>query len=200
MFTGIVRSIGRVLSTADAGGALTLAVDTGGLATGGWREGDSVCVAGVCLTAVRVGAEKFEACVSRETLAHTTLGSLARGTAVNLEPALAAGDALGGHYVSGHVDCAVRVAGVREDAGSLRLSIEAPPALARYLAPRGSVTVDGVSLTVTGVQDAQFDVNLVPHTRKVTTLGSLRAGDTVNLEVDILARYLERLFNAQWRQ
>ena len=200
MFTGIVRSIGRVLSAASADGALALAVDTGGLATGGWREGDSVCVAGVCLTAARVGAGRFEVCISRETLAHTTLGSLARGAAVNLEPALAAGDALGGHYVTGHVDGVARVAAIREDAGSLRLSIEAPPALARYLAPRGSITVDGVSLTLTGVQDASFDVNLVPHTQKATTLGSLRAGDPVNLEVDILARYLERLFNAQWRQ
>lgn len=200
MFTGIVRSIGRVRSTAGAGGALTLAIDTGGLATGGWREGDSVCVAGVCLTAVRVAAGKFEACVSPETLAHTTLGSLARGAAVNLEPALAVGDAFGGHYLSGHVDCAVRVAGVREDAGSLRLAIEAPPALARYLAPRGSVALDGVSLTVTAVQETEFEVNLVPHTRQATTLGALRTGDRVNLEVDILARYLERLFNAQWRQ
>ncbi|MGB5132043.1 MAG: riboflavin synthase, partial [Steroidobacteraceae bacterium] len=176
------------------------AVDTGGLATGGWREGDSVSVAGVCLTAVRVDAGIFEACVSRETLAHTTLGSLRRDAAVNLEPALAAGDALGGHYVTGHVDGVARVAGIREDAGSLRVSIEAPPVLARYLAPRGSVTVDGVSLTVAGVQGALFEVNLVPHTRQATTLGSLQAGDPVNLEVDILARYLERLFDAQWRQ
>ena len=200
MFTGIVRSIGRVLSTTGADGKLALAVDTGGLATGGWREGDSICVAGVCLTAARVEAGKFEAQVSRETLAHTTLGSLTRGAAVNLEPALAAGDALGGHYVTGHVDDVAQVAGTREDAGSLQLSIEAPAALARYLAPRGSVTVDGVSLTVTGVQDSRFEVNVVPHTRKATTLGALQAGDRVNLEVDMLARYLERLFNAQWRR
>ena len=157
-------------------------------------------MAGVCLTATRVDAGTFTACVSRETLAHTTLGSLTGGDLVNLEPALAAGDALGGHYVTGHVDGVARVAEVREDAGSLRLSIEVSLPLARYLAPRGSVTIDGVSLTVTDVQDAMFGVNLVPHTRTATTLGRLQAGDPVNLEVDILARYLERLFDAQWRQ
>jgi len=200
VFTGIVRSIGRVVSSTAVDGALTMVVDTGGLATGGWRAGDSICVAGVCLTATRVDVGEFTASVSRETLAHTTLGSLRPGDAVNLEPPLAAGDALGGHYVTGHVDDVARIAGTREDAGSLRLSIEAPPPLACYLAPKGSVAIDGVSLTVNGVQGHRFEVNLVPHTRSATTLGRLQAGDPVNLEVDILARYLERLFNAQWRQ
>ena len=200
MFTGIVRSIGHVVSAADADGARRLEIDTGGLATGAWREGDSICVAGVCLTAERVAAGKFAVCASRETLAHTTLGSMAPGDPVNLEPALAAGDPLGGHYVTGHVDGVAVVAGVREDAGSLQLTIEAPLPLARFVAPKGSLTVDGVSLTVNGVNGHLFEVNLVPHTRTATTLGRLGAGDPVNLEVDILARYLERLFNAQWRQ
>ena len=199
MFTGIVRSIGRVLSATSADGALTLAIDTGGLATAGWNEGDSICVSGVCLTVTRLDARSFAALVSRETLALTTLGSLAAGDAVNLEPALAAGDALGGHYVAGHVDGVARVAGTQEDAGSLRLSIEAPPMLARYLASKGSVTVDGVSLTINGVDGSRFEMNLVPHTRAMTTLGRLVAGDAVNLEVDIVARYLERLLDARPR-
>lgn len=184
----------------NADGALTLAVDTCGLATGDWREGDSICVAGVCLTAARVDSGGFAACVSRETLTNTTLGSLAPDDPVNLEPALAAGEPLGGHYVTGHVDGVARVAGIREDAGSLRLTIEVPPPLARYMAPKGSVTVDGVSLTVNAVHRHVIEVNLVPHTRTVTTLGTLHAGDPVNLEVDILARYLERLLDAQWRR
>lgn len=196
MFTGIVRSIGRVLSATDTDGALTLAIDTGGLETVGWCEGDSICVSGVCLTVTRLDAGSFAALVSRETLALTTLGSLTGGDAVNLEPPLAAGDPLGGHFVAGHVDGVARVVSTREDAGSLRLTIEAPAMLARYLAPKGSVTVDGVSLTINGVDGSLFEVNLVPHTRAMTTLGRLAAADAVNLEVDIVARYLERLLDA----
>jgi riboflavin synthase len=198
MFTGIVKGIGRIVSARSADGALELAIDTGGLATGSWHAGDSICVAGVCLTAARVDAGRFAACVSRETLSCTALGSLVPGDPVNLEPALAAGDPLGGHYVTGHVDGVARVAGVAEDAGSLRLTIEVPPLLARYLAPKGSVTLDGVSLTVNELADDRFGVNLVPHTRAITTLGGLRVGRAVNLEVDVLARYLERLLDAQW--
>jgi riboflavin synthase len=200
VFTGIVKGIGRIVSAGNAGGALELAIDTGGLATGNWHAGDSICVAGVCLTAARVDAGRFAACVSRETLTCTTLGSLAPGDPVNLEPALAAGDPLGGHYVTGHVDGVARVIEVREDASSLRLTLEAPPPLVRYLAPKGSVTLDGVSLTVIDLADDRFGVNLVPHTRAITTLGALRVGQAVNLEVDVLARYLERLFDAQWRR
>jgi len=200
MFTGIVRAIGSIVASAGEDGAQQLTVDTGALATDGWSAGDSICVAGVCLTSVRVEAGRFTACVSRETLMRTTLGSLAPGDPVNLEPALAAGEPLGGHYVTGHVDGVARVAGICEDAGSLRLSIEVPPLLERYVAPKGSVTLDGVSLTVNKVQRHVFEVYLVPHTRTATTLGTLQTGDPVNLEVDILARYLERLFDAQWRQ
>lgn len=193
MFTGIVRSIGHVITAAVTGGECRLTVDTGGIPTGDWRAGDSVCVAGVCLTVERLGAGQFVACASRATLQRTTLGALAAGAAVNLEPALAAGGALGGHFVTGHVDAVASVRALREDGASLSLSIEAPAALARYLAPRGSVTVDGVSLTVTSVDGPLFGINLVPHTRAVTTLGALAPGATVNLEVDILARYIERL-------
>lgn len=200
MFTGIVRVVGRIVAISRAGGALELTIGTGGLATGGWRAGDSLCVAGVCLTATRIAEERFFAAVSRETLQCTTLGSLAPGAAVNLEPAVGAGDPLGGHHVTGHVDGVARIIAAREDAGSLRLSIEAPPPLLRFLAPKGSVTVDGVSLTVNRVDGSTFEVNLVPHTRTVTTLGTLASGATVNLEADILARYLERLVDAQWRR
>jgi riboflavin synthase len=200
VFTGIIRSIGHVVSARSADGALELDIDTGGLPTGAWHAGDSVCVAGACLTAVRVEEGRFAVHVSRETLARTTLGSLASGDPVNLEPALAAGDPLGGHYVTGHVDGVARVVATHEDAGSLRLTIEAPLPLARLLAAKGSVTVDGVSLTVNAVAQGVFDVNLVPHTRKATTLGGLAAGRAVNIEVDILARYVDRLLDAQWRQ
>lgn len=194
MFTGIVRAIGRIRATAIRDGDLELSITSGGLSTASWQVGDSVAVAGVCLTLVRVDAEGFAVVVSRETVEHTTLGTLAAGAAVNLEPALTAGDALGGHFVTGHVDGVARVVRLAEDAGSLRVAVGAPPALARYLAAKGSATVDGVSLTVNTVAGEIFEVNLIPHTRAVTTLGSLRAGDPVNLEVDILARYLERLF------
>ncbi|MBM5812035.1 MAG: riboflavin synthase [Gammaproteobacteria bacterium] len=194
MFTGIVRAIGRVRAAMLRDGDLELSIASGGLATAGWQVGDSIAVAGVCLTLVRVDAEGFAAIVSRETIAHTTLGTLAAGAAVNLEPALLAGDALGGHFVTGHVDGLARVEWLCEEAGSLRVGFQVPPALARYIAGKGSATVDGVSLTVNGVHGAVFDVNLIPHTRAVTTLGDLRVGTPVNLEVDILARYLERLF------
>jgi riboflavin synthase len=200
MFTGIIKVVGSIVETSRAGGALELTIDTGGLATDGWRAGDSLCVAGVCLTATRIAAGRFFVNVSRETLQCTTLGSLAPGAAVNLEPALAAGDPLGGHYVTGHIDAVARVGGRHEDAGSLRLSLEAPTALLRYLAVKGSVTLDGVSLTVNELADDRFCVNLVPHTRAVTTLGAVRVGQAVNLEVDVLARYLERLLDAQWRR
>jgi len=200
MFTGIVRAVGRVIASTGTDGAVDVAIDSGGLETGHWRDGDSICVAGVCLTALRIDRGRFAACVSRETLSRTTLGSLAPGDRVNLEPALAAGDPLGGHYVTGHVDGVASVSATQEDAGSLRVSIEVPPPLARYLAPGGSVAIDGVSLTIGSATGSRLEVNLVPHTRQMTTLGSLAGGCTVNLEVDLLARYLARLFDAKWRR
>ena len=194
MFTGIVRATGRIRGTAIRDGDLELSIESGGLPTAGWNIGDSVAIAGVCLTLVRVDADGFAVVVSRETLAHTTLGSLAPGAAVNLEPALSTGDALGGHFVTGHVDGVARVVRLAGDAGSLRASIAVPAELSRYMAGKDSVTLDGVSLTVNEVAGEVFGVNLISHTREVTTLGALRVGDPVNLEVDILARYLERLF------
>jgi riboflavin synthase len=191
VFTGIVQDIGRVQLRETRGGDLRLVIAAAGLA--GIRIGDSICVQGCCLTATQVQGPVFAADLSRETLALTTLGELAVGDGVNLEPALRAGDALGGHLVSGHIDGVAEVSAVSGDARSRRLEISVPQALARYLAPKGSVAVDGVSLTVNAVGNASFGVNIIPHTLSVTTLGRLAVGARVNLEVDQVARYLARL-------
>lgn len=195
MFTGIVRAIGQVLSARPAGGALELEIGCGGLPTGTWNAGDSICVAGVCLTVSSIGPESFRSVASAETLGCTTLGRLSPGDPVNLEPALAAGDLLGGHFVTGHVDGVARIDEVREDAGSIRLVIAPPPSVVHLVGSKGSVTIDGVSLTVNELAGQAFGVNVVPHTRTATTLGAARQGQAVNLEVDILARYLERVLD-----
>ena len=193
MFTGIVQDIGTVQAREARGGDVRLVIAAQHLELSRVRVGDSICVQGCCLTAIAVQARGFAADVSRETLALTTLGELQPGAAVNLEPALRAGDALGGHLVSGHVDGVAQVLEVSGDARSVRLSIGVPPPLARYLAPKGSVAVDGVSLTINAVQQASFAVNIIPHTRSSTTLGAVLVGSRVNLEVDQVARYLARL-------
>ena len=195
MFTGIVRAIGHVLTVRQADGAIELEIGCGGLPSGTWKAGASICVAGVCLTVSDIGPERFRSVASSETLGCTTLGGLSPGDPVNLEPALASGDLLGGHFVTGHVDGVAQIDEAREDAGSLRLAIASPTSLARLVASKGSVTIDGVSLTVNEVSGATFGVNIVPHTRAATTLGASRPGQAVNLEVDILARYLERLLD-----
>jgi len=193
MFTGIVESLGTILALNPKGGDIELKVESAALFPGRTQVGDSVAVSGACLTVTRLEGAAFVADVSTETLALTTLGSRGVGARVNLERALRAGDALGGHYVSGHVDGLARVTAVSEDARSQRLTLQVPAALARYLAPKGSVTLEGVSLTVNEVLGDTFGVNLIPHTRAVTTLGTLKAGDTVNFEADMIARYVERL-------
>ena len=197
MFTGIVAAVGRVSAVRETAGSRRLAVETRELSTAGWKVGDSVTVSGVCLTLVAVGERRFEVELSGETLARTTLGSLAPGSEVNLEPALSAGSALGGHLVTGHVDGVAAVRGAREEAGALQATVEAPAPLARFIAEKGSVTLDGVSLTVGRVAASEFEVTLVPHTRKSTTLGTLAAGRRLNLEVDLVARYLDRLLDAR---
>jgi riboflavin synthase len=195
VFTGIVRDIGQVLAVRQAAGAIELEIGCGGLPSGTWKTGHSICVAGVCLTLASVGPESFRSVASAETLGRTTLGRLAPGDPVNLEPALASGELLGGHFVTGHVDGVARIVEVREDSGSLRLVIAPPPSVAHLVASRGSVTIDGVSLTVNELSGENFGVNIVPHTRSATTLGAARQGQAANLEVDILARYLERLLD-----
>jgi riboflavin synthase len=195
MFTGIILATGRVTSIAQRSGDLELAVAAAGLDLSRIAIGDSVSVQGVCLTVTRKEDASFFADVSRETMAKTTLGSLRVGSRVNLEPSLRAGDALGGHLVSGHVDAVGKLRQADQDARSWRLDFEVPEGLARFVAPKGSICVDGVSLTVNGVDGRRFDVNIIPHTLAVTTLGELRVGDEVNIEIDVVARYLDRLAN-----
>ena len=157
----------------------------------------SIAVSGVCLTALEITTDSFAADVSNETLSLTTLGALGEGSRVNLEPALRAGDALGGHLVSGHVDGMGEVLDIASDARSVRMRFGCPPSLARYFARKGSVAIDGVSLTINEAGPADFSVNLIPHTQQVTTLGEFVVGRRVNLEVDQVARYVERLLEVQ---
>jgi riboflavin synthase len=196
MFTGIVQDVGRVQAREERGGDVRLTIATSRLDLARTAEGDSICVQGCCVTALGITSAAFQADLSRETLALTTLGELRVGSSVNLEPALRAGDALGGHLVSGHVDGLAEVVERASDARSLRLTIAAPAELARYIARKGSVTIDGVSLTVNEVEGVRFGINLIPHTQQVTTLGGLEVGRRVNLEIDQVARYIERLMAA----
>ena len=193
MFTGIVQDTGTVAALTPRGGDVRLAIRVGRFDLSKTAIGDSICVQGCCVTAVSVTGDSFEADLSRETLNLTTLGKLAVGAPVNLEPALRAGDSLGGHLVSGHVDGVATVISQTTDARSTRLVIEVPSELARFIARKGSVAVDGVSLTVNEVEGMRFGVNLIPHTRDVTTLRNLVPGAAVNLEIDQVARYVERL-------
>ncbi len=193
MFTGIILATGRIVSTSERGGDLELAIDASGLGSGRNGLGDSVCVQGVCLTVTRLDGTRFCADVSRETLAKTTLGALESGARVNLEPSLRAGDPLGGHLVSGHVDAVGTLASVADEARSRRLQFELPEELMRFVAPKGSICIDGVSLTVNEVEGRRFGVNIIPHTYQVTTLGELVPGSRVNVEIDVIARYLDRL-------
>jgi riboflavin synthase len=201
MFTGIIQATGSVVATEPRDGDLRLVFDVASLAaridSARLALGESVSVSGVCLTVVEFDGSRFAADVSRETLALTTLGSLRAGDAVNLEAALRAGDPLGGHLVSGHADGVAEVVSLHGDARSLRVDMQVPEALARYVAPKGSVALDGVSLTVNEVQGARFGINLIPHTMELTTFGTLAPGRRVNLEVDQLARYLERLLSVR---
>lgn len=193
MFTGIIQDLGRIVTREARGVDARLVIATQRLDLSRVSVGDSICVQGVCLTATALAGNTFTADVSHETLSLTTLGDLLPESPVNLEPALRAGDPLGGHLVSGHVDGIAEVVDTARDGDSLRVTFSAPDALSRYIARKGSVTIDGVSLTVNDVDGARFSVNLIPHTLEVTTLDGYRPGTRVNLEVDIIARYLERL-------
>jgi len=193
MFTGIVQSIGRIERHQPGGGDLRLGIDCGELDLSSCRVGDSIAVNGVCLTAVELAAHSFVADLSQETLQRTSLGQLALGSPVNLETALTLNTALGGHLVSGHVDGLATLLEMETDARSIRYRFEVAPALQHYIAVKGSVTLDGTSLTVNNVEDNRFDVNIVPHTQQKTIFHTYRKGAQVNIEVDIIARYLERL-------
>jgi riboflavin synthase len=192
MFTGIIQSVGAVTELTRRGADVRARIG-GDLDLSKICAGDSIAVNGVCLTVTERDARSFAADISAETQRCTTLGSLKPGERVNLEPALAAGAPLGGHFVTGHVDGVGRVLSSRPEGASLRVSIEAPAALAKYIAVKGSICVDGVSLTVNEIAGNAFSVNFIPHTLHHTTLGDRHAGNRVNLEVDIIARYLERL-------
>ena len=193
MFTGIVEAIGKIAATEKRGGDLRLVVDAPTLDFSDVALGDSIATNGVCLTAVALTGNGFAADVSVETLSLTTVGQWKPGVRVNLEKALTPQSRLGGHIVSGHVDGIGEVVDRRGDARSERFRIRAPKALAKYIAHKGSITVDGTSLTVNQVDGDIFDLNIVPHTLDHTVIGDYAAGTQVNLEVDVIARYLERL-------
>ena len=196
MFTGIIQAVGRVARLEPRGGDVRLAVDTAGLDLADVQLGDSIAVSGVCLTAVALEPHGFAADVSNETLSLTTLGQLKPGAPVNLEKALRLADRLGGHLVSGHVDGLGKVVAITPDGRSQRWTFELPAALVRYIAAKGSVCIDGTSLTVNEVAGSRFGVNLIPHTVEHTAFHARRVGDAVNIEVDVIARYVERLLSS----
>ena len=197
MFTGLIEGVGTLAAREERGGDARLRVAVGSLPFTDVQLGESVSVNGVCLTVVAFDAVSFEADASNETLSLTTLGELPVGRALNLERAMRPSDRLGGHMVSGHVDGVGRVLHVWDDARAQRWMFEAPATLRRYVATKGSICVDGVSLTVNAVDDAGFEVALVPHTIAHTAFARTAIGDMVNLEVDLVARYVERLLQAR---
>ncbi len=193
MFTGIIQAVGEVAALEPQGGDLRLRVRAEGLDLGRIAPGDSIAVNGVCLTATALPGDGFWADVSGETLACTTFAALRVGAAVNLEPALTPSTPLGGHLVSGHVDGVGELLARRPEGRSIRFQVRVPRDLARYIAAKGSICLEGVSLTVNSIKGTDFDLNIVPHTLEKTTLGALVPGSRMNLEVDLIARYLERL-------
>lgn len=197
MFTGIVQALGKIQQHEPSGGDVRLTIDCGDLDLSSCQIGDSIAVNGVCLTAVELGAQSFVADLSKETLQCTSLGQVAAGSLVNLETALTLDKALGGHLVSGHVDGLANLVEMETDARSIRYCFEVEPELQHYIATKGSVTLDGTSLTVNGVEANRFDVNIVPHTQQKTVFQNYQVGTRVNIEVDIIARYLERLLQGR---
>ncbi|MAR92545.1 MAG: riboflavin synthase [Pseudomonadota bacterium] len=193
MFTGIIEAVGTIANMEPRGGDKRLRIRTGKLDLSDVKLGDSIAVNGVCLTVVELPGDGFWADVSVETLTHTSFNQLQTNSPVNLEKALTPQTRLGGHLVSGHVDGLGEILSLEADARSIHFRLRAPDELARYIAHKGSICVDGISLTVNAVHGAEFDLNIVPHTEQETTVGQWRPGVKVNLEVDVIARYLERL-------
>ena len=199
MFSGIIANIGLISRAEDRDGGLRLSVAAGALGMDDVQIGDSIAVNGVCLTVVALNGNEFTVDVSRETL-DCTVGLERQGGHVNLEKALRLSDRLGGHLVSGHVDGVGEVVAFNDIGESWQLAVRAPQQLAKYIAVKGSITINGVSLTVNQVAGPEFEVNLIPHTLEVTTLDELKAGDKVNLEIDLIARYVERMMLAEKEQ
>jgi len=196
MFTGIIGAIGKIAALEERQGDKRLSIDTGSLGLEDVQLGDSIACNGVCLTAVELTATGFIADVSVETLGLTTIGDWQLGSRINLEKAMQASDRFGGHIVSGHIDGIGEVVDFYEDARSWRFRLRAPLELSRYIARKGSIAVDGTSLTVNSVEGSEFELNIVPHTLSHTIMGDYQKGTQVNLEVDMIARYLERLTGA----
>ena len=197
MFTGIIEAIGRIKNIEAVAGDMRLHVDVGTLDMSDVQLGDSIAVNGVCLTAVEFDAKYFVADVSNETIALTSLKDLAAGSEVNLEKALLPTTRLGGHLVSGHVDGLGEIISIKEESRSIRFIIRAPEELKHYIAMKGSICIDGTSLTVNSISNTDFEINIVPHTQQRTIIKNYRPGTKVNLEVDLIARYLERLLLKQ---
>jgi len=193
MFTGIISAIGDIANLEQRDGDVRLTIRTGNLSLSDVQLGDSIACNGACLTAVELTGEGFVADVSVETLNLTTIGNWKTGSRINIEKAMQASDRFGGHIVSGHVDGIGEVVSLEEDARSWRFRIRAPRELAKYIAHKGSITLDGTSLTINKVEGSEFELNIVPHTMTQTVMGDYKAGTQVNLEVDLVARYLERL-------
>ena len=193
MFSGIVQAVGRIAAFERHGGNAHVEIDAAALGLDDVRIGDSIAVAGVCLTVVAIDGARFSADLSAETLARTTLGAHRIGDPVNLEKSLRLADRLGGHLVAGHVDGVGTIESVQDDGAAQRWTFSAPAGLARYIAVKGSIAIDGTSLTVNEVDGKSFGVTLIPHTLAVTTFGARKPGDAVNLEADLVARYVERM-------
>lgn len=197
MFTGIIQALGKIERSEPSDGDIRLTIACGDLDMTQVQVGDSVAVNGTCLTAIELSGQSFVADVSVETMEKTSLGQLAVGSPVNLETALTLSSALGGHLVSGHVDGLATLVEMKAEARSIRYQFEVDPAIQHYIAVKGSVTVDGTSLTVNSIEGNRFDVNIVPHTQQKTVFQHYQAGSQVNIEVDIIARYLERLLQGR---
>lgn len=197
MFTGIIEAVGRIKNIEPVGGDIRLHVDVGSLDMGDVQLGDSIAVNGVCLTAIEFDKNHFVADVSNETITLTSLKGLAAGSEVNLEKALLPTTRLGGHLVSGHVDGLGEVISIKEESRSIQLIIRAPDELKHYIAMKGSICIDGTSLTVNKITNTDFEINIVPHTQQQTIIKNYKPGTKVNLEVDLIARYLERLLMKQ---
>ena len=197
MFTGIIETIGNVVATEKIGGDVRITIQADDFADKDIQLGDSIAINGVCLTVVDQQQTKFMFDVSMESINHSLIGDWVVGVKVNLELALLPTTRLGGHLVSGHVDGLAKLVNLQEDARSWRMEFEVPDKLKKYIAKKGSITINGISLTVNSVEDKLFDINVIPHTFEVTTMSEIKLGDQVHIEVDLIARYLERMLEGQ---